>query len=75
MAQMKAMIQNLISELISFLPACTINEKGIKNLTFTLQKYLPSKQSTLADVSLTSVQRQFNVKLTLRQSNVSLTLN
>ena len=27
MAQMKAMIQNLISELISFLPACTINEK------------------------------------------------
>ena len=30
MAQMKAMIQNLISELISFLPACTINEKDTK---------------------------------------------
>ena len=28
-------------------------------------KYQPSKQSTLADVSLTSVQRQFNVELTL----------
>ena len=40
MAQMKAMIQNLISELISFLPGCTINEKDIKNLIFTLQRYL-----------------------------------
>ena len=40
MAQMKAMIQNLISELISFLKACAINEKDIKNLTFTLQRYL-----------------------------------
>ena len=27
------------------------------------QLYSPSKQSTLADVSLTSVQRQFNVEL------------
>ena len=31
---MKAMIQNLISELISFLQACTINEKDIKKSDF-----------------------------------------
>ena len=31
MAQMKAMIHNLISELISFLSACTINEKDKKS--------------------------------------------
>ena len=37
MAQMKVMIQNLISELITFLSACTINEKDIKNLTFLSQ--------------------------------------
>ena len=37
---MKAMIQNLISELILFLPTFTINEKDIKNLTFTHQRYL-----------------------------------
>ena len=40
MAQMKAMIHNLFSELNSFLSAYTINEKYIKNLTFTLQRYL-----------------------------------
>ena len=34
MVQMKAMIQNLISEIILYLPARTINEKDIKNLTF-----------------------------------------
>ena len=33
MAQMKAMIRNLISELISFLKACTVNEKEKKNPT------------------------------------------
>ena len=32
MVQMKAMIQNLISKLILFLPACTLNEKDIKTL-------------------------------------------
>ena len=40
MAQMKAMIRNLISELISFLKAYTVNEKDEKNLTFILQRYL-----------------------------------
>ena len=37
-----------------------------------IQALLPSKQSTLADVSLTSVQRQFNVELTLdwRQTDI-----
>ena len=40
MAQMKAMIRNLISELISFLKAYTVNEKDKKNLTFILQRYL-----------------------------------
>ena len=40
MAQMKAMIRNLISEQISFLKAYTVNEKDEKNLTFILQRYL-----------------------------------
>ena len=40
MAQMKAMIRNLISELISFLKAYTVNEKDQKNLTFILQRNL-----------------------------------
>ena len=40
MVQMKPMIHNLISELILFLPACTINEKYIQNHTFTHQRYL-----------------------------------
>ena len=40
MAQMKAMIRNLISELILFLKAYTVNEKDKKNLTFILQRYL-----------------------------------
>ena len=35
---MKAMIQNLISELISFLPACTINEKRYKKSDFYSRK-------------------------------------
>ena len=39
---------------------------------FLRNLYHPSKQSTLADVSLTSVQRQFNVELTLdwRQTGI-----
>ena len=40
-----------------FSPCQQVNLKKIE--------HLPSKQSTSADVSLTSVQRQFNVELTL----------
>ena len=50
MARMKAMIQNLISKLISFLPACTINEKDIKNLTFYSSK-VPSYLLVLSVLS------------------------
>ena len=39
-------------------------KRGHTNLPHK-NKDQPSKQSTLADVSLTSVQRQFNVELTL----------
>ena len=48
MAQMKAMIQNLISELISFLPACTINEKRYKKSDF----YSPKVPSYLLVLSV-----------------------
>ena len=51
MAQMKAMIHNLISELISFISACTVNEKDIKNLTFTLQFKVPSHLLVLCVLS------------------------
>ena len=38
MAQKEAMIKNIISELISFLPASTIDEKNIKKSDFYFLK-------------------------------------
>ena len=38
MTQKEAMIQNFISELISFLPASTIDEKNIKKIWLLLSK-------------------------------------
>ena len=38
MAPKEAMIQNFISELLSFLPASTIDEKNIKKICLLLSK-------------------------------------
>ena len=58
MAQMKAMTQNLISELISFLPACTINEKRYKKSDF----YSPKVPSYLLVLSVWSNMSNYVVK-------------
>ena len=58
MAQMKAMIRNLISELISFLKAYTVNEKDEKkNLT-----YSPKVPSYLLVLSVLSNMINYMVK-------------
>ena len=59
MAQMKAMIQNLISELISVLPACTINYKRYKKKS---DFYSPKVPSYLLVLSVLSNMSNYVVK-------------
>ena len=58
MAQMKAMIRNLISELISFLKAYTVNEKDFKKSDF----YSPKVPSYLLVLSVLSNMSNYMVK-------------
>ena len=53
MAQKEAMIQNFLSELISFLPASTVDEKNIKKSNFYSLK-VPLNILVLMDLSTMS---------------------